>query len=34
MERLFLSPMGLPYKVSDTVDMRAWVPARQGPAAR
>jgi hypothetical protein len=27
MERLFLTPGRLPYKVSDRVDMNAWVPA-------
>ncbi|RVT43616.1 LVIVD repeat-containing protein [Sphingobium algorifonticola] len=33
MERLFLSPRGIPYKVSDTVDMRAWRPPLKSPAA-
>ncbi|MES2441292.1 MAG: hypothetical protein V4574_00560 [Pseudomonadota bacterium] len=28
MERLFLNRLGLPYKVNDTVDMRAWRPLR------
>jgi len=27
MERLFLNKQGIPYKVSDEVDMSAWVPA-------
>ena len=27
METLFINRRGFPYKVSDTVDMKAWVPA-------
>jgi hypothetical protein len=30
MERLFLTRGGVPWKVSDEVDMAAWVPG-QGP---
>ncbi|HTK71491.1 MAG TPA: hypothetical protein VL331_03210, partial [Croceibacterium sp.] len=30
MERLFLTSRGVPWKVSDDVDMKAWVPGR-GP---
>jgi hypothetical protein len=32
MEKLFLTSKGVPYKVSDTVDMKAWVPPMKAPA--
>jgi hypothetical protein len=34
MERLFLTGRGIPYKVSDEVDMRAWRPPMKAVAAR